>query len=363
MKPGGLIGMIKQIAILTILLLVVTPGCIRKKAAVTTVAPAIPVRVSPVTTGDLSEVYQTTGKVTANREATISAKIQGKVAQVPIKMGDFVTAGQTLIQLDQDELANQNRQAKATLAQAQARLKQAKNDFERLQKLHEEQAISQQEFDQTQTALDVAESEVQQTRANLAYNQDHLNATKITAPFNGYVGLLNVTQGEVVSPGSPLLTVSDLSQVFVTINLSDSYIGRVKKGQSIQLTFTAYPGEMFRGTVRQISPTADPATQTFPVKILLANTAQKLKAGMLAEVKFNFNQRHNVFQLPSEAIVDETGSKSVFIVQNSRSIRKKVILGITNGKMAEIRSGLTGKEQVVTLGQNNLEDGSKVVVK
>jgi RND family efflux transporter MFP subunit len=355
--------MTKQAVILSILLLVVTPGCIRKKAAVTVSAPAIPVRISPVTTGDLSEVYKTTGTVIAEREAKISAKIQGKVAHVPIKMGDFVTAGQTLIQLDQDELTNQSRQAQATLSQAQAKLKQAKSNFERLQKLLEEQAISQQEFDQTQTALDVAENEVQQAQANFAYNQDHFNATRIAAPFNGYVGLLNVTQGEVVSPGSPLLTVADLSRVFVTINLSDSYIGRVKKGQSVQLTFTTYPGETFQGTVRQISPIADPATQTFPVKILLTNSARKLKAGMLAEVKFNFNQKQNVLQIPVDAIIDETGSKSVFIIDKKRAVRKKVSLGITDGEMVEIRSGLTGKEQVVTLGQNNLEDGSKVVVK
>jgi RND family efflux transporter MFP subunit len=353
----------KQVAILGILLLVATPGCLRKKPAKTVSAPAVPVRISPVTTGALSEVYKTTGTVSADREAKISAKVQGKVAQVPIKMGDFVSAGQTLILLDQDELANQCRQTKAALSLAQANLKQAKSNFERLQKLYKEEAISQQEFDQVQTTLEVTENQVRQAQANLAYNQDRLNATKITAPFNGYVGLVNVTQGEVVSPGSPLLTVADLSRVFVTINLSDSYIGRVKKGQSIQLTFTTYPGKTFRGTVRQISPMADPATQTFPVKILLNNTAQKLKAGMLAEVKFNFNQKQNVLQIPIDAIIDETGNKSVFIIHQKHAVRKKVSLGINNGKMVEIRSGLTGKEQVVTLGQNNLEDGSKVVVK
>jgi RND family efflux transporter MFP subunit len=355
--------MTKQAAILTILLLVVTPGCLRKKAAAPVSVPAIPVRISPVTTGELSEVYKTTGTVSANREAKISAKIQGKVTQVPIKMGEFVATGQTLILLDHDELAYQCRQSKAALSLAQANFKQAKSNFERLQKLYEEQAISQQEFDQVQTSLEVNENEVRQAQANLDLNQDHLNATTITAPFNGYVGLVDVTQGEVVSPGSPLLTMADLTKVFVTINLSDSYIGRVKKGQTIQLTFTTYPGETFQGTVRQISPIADPATQAFPVKILLTNTARKLKVGMLAEVKFNFNQRQKVLQIPIDAIIDETGNKSVFIIKKNKAVRKKVALGISNGKMTEVLSGLTGNEQVVVMGQNNLEDGSKVVVK
>ncbi|HYH03159.1 MAG TPA: efflux RND transporter periplasmic adaptor subunit, partial [Bacillota bacterium] len=265
--------------------------------------------------------------------------------------------------LEKDDLLNQNRQAKAGLSQAQASLKQNKDSFARLQKLYQQQAISQQEFDQAQTALDIAENQVQQAQATLALNENQLKNTEIVAPFNGFVGLLNVTQGDVVSPGVPLLAVADLSKVLVTINLSDSYIGRIHKGQTVQIGFSAYPGETFSGTVHQISPLANEATKTFPVKIVLANPGQKLKAGMIAEVKFNFNERNNVMTIPTEAIVDEIGNKSVFVVENNKARRKPVTLGISDDRKVEIVSGLTGNERVVVLGQNNLDDGLKVVVK
>lgn len=353
----------KKIALIIVLLVLSATGCGRKNATAATAAPAVPVKVAPVSLGDIHQVFKTTGIVEANQEGQVSAKIAGRVSQVRVKLGDYVHANQTLILLEQDDLLNQNLQAKAELAQAQANLKQSRDNFVRLQKLYQQQAISKQEFDQAQTTLDIAENKVQQAQAALALNENQLRNTTIAAPFNGYVGLLNVTQGEVVNPGVPLLTVADLSKVLVTVNLSDSYIGRIRKGQKVSIGFTAYPGKQFTGTVHQISPLADETTKTFPVKIILNNPDQKLKAGMLAEVKINFNERKNVLKLPIEAIIDETGNKSVFIVQNNQAVRKRVTLGITDGKMIEIRSGLTGDEQVVVLGQNNLDDGLKVVVK
>jgi HlyD family secretion protein len=355
--------MLKKISLVLSLVLLVTAGCGRKKAAVVTTAPAVPVKVTAVARGGIHEIYKTTGTVEANREAKISAKIAGRVTQVRVKLGDFVRANQVLIQLEPDDLLNQNYQAKAACSQAQATLKQNRDNFDRLQQLYQQQAISRQEFDQAQTALDIAASQVKQAQAGLALNQDQVKNTAITAPFSGYVGLLKVTQGEMVSPGVPLLSLVELSQVFITINLSDSYIGRICKGQTVQIGFTAYPDAPFSGTICQISPMADTATKTFPVKIVLANPNQKLKVGMLAEVRFNFNERQNVLQVPVDAIVDEIGNKAVFVVEKGRAVRKKVTLGISDGKMVAITAGLIGRERVVTLGQSNLDDGLKVTVK
>jgi HlyD family secretion protein len=353
----------QKLVIIFILLLLTAPGCGRKKAAVTVKAPVVPVKVAVAGRGALHEIYRTTGTVEANQEAKVSAKISGRVTAVPVKLGDFVRSGQLLIQLEPEDLQNQNLQAQAAYLQAQANLNQSRDNFERLQQLYEQEAISQQEFNQARTALDVAENQVKQAQASLALNKNQVKNSRITAPFSGYVGALNVTQGEVVSPGVSLLAVVDLSQVLVTINLSDSYIGRIHKGQTAQIEFTAYPGTVFTGKIRRISPLADEATKTFPVKISLANPQQKIKSGMLATVNFSFNERRNVLRVPVDAIVDEIGAKSVFVVKKGRAVRKAVTLGISDGRMVEIVSGLTGKERVVTLGQNNLEDGLKVTVK
>jgi RND family efflux transporter MFP subunit len=204
---------------------------------------------------------------------------------------------------------------------------------------------------------------LKQAEANLSLNENQMSYAYIKAPFNGFIGSLDVTLGEVVSPGVPLLSVAELSNVLVVINLSDSYIGRVTRGQKINLTFTAYPEEVFQGTVAQIAPVANDATKTFPVKIFLANPGNKFKAGMLAEVKFNFNERKNVIKIPTDAVIDEIGNKSLFTVDNNTAVRKSVTLGISDGNMVEVLSGLTGTEKIVVMGQNNLDDGLKVVVK
>jgi RND family efflux transporter MFP subunit len=354
--------MLKKLGSLLILLLLVTPGCGRKKA-VTTLTPAIPVKTTAVARGVISEVYKTTGIVEANQEAKVSAKIAGRISQVRVKLGDFVRANRVLIELEPDDLQNENHQAQASLSQAQAKLKQSRDNFHRLQQLYQQQAISRQEFEQAQTELDIDTNQVKQAQATLALNENQIKNTRIIAPFNGYIGEVEVTQGEVVNPGVPLLTIADLSQVLVTINLSDSYIGRIRRGQTAQIGLSAYPGAVFSGKIIRIAPIANENTKTFPVKIVLANPGQKIKSGMLAEVRFNFNERKDVLKIPINAVVDEIGAKSVFVVAKGRAIRKSVTLGISDGKMVEIVSGLTGTERVVILGQNNLDDGLKVTVK
>jgi RND family efflux transporter MFP subunit len=355
--------MLKKITPLLIaLLLIAAPGCGRKKAPVTA-NPAIPVKVAQVQMGDIHEVYTTTGTVEANKESKVSAKISGRVAQVAVKLGDYVTRNQTLVVLEQDDLINQNRQAKATFSQVQANFQQSLSNFNRIQKLYDQEVISQQDYDQAKTTLEVAQNQLKQAQATLALNENQMSYANIKAPFNGFIGSLDATLGEVVSPGVPLLSVVELSNVLVVINLSDSYIGRVARGKKINLTFTAYPREVFQGTVYQIAPVADPATKTFPVKIFLPNPGNKFKAGMLAEVKFNFNERKNVVKIPVDAVVDEVGNKSVFTVEKDTAARKSVSLGITDGTMVEVLSGLTGNEKIVVMGQNTLDDGLKVVVK
>jgi RND family efflux transporter MFP subunit len=359
---GGRIMLKKIIPLIILLLLVAAPGCGRKKAAAVATQ-AIPVKVAPVQVGDIHEIYTTTGTLEANKESKVSAKISGRIARVDVKLGNYVTRNQTLIVLEQDDLINQNRQVQAALSQAEANYQQSKSNFNRIQKLYDQEVVSQQDYDQSKTALEIAQNQLQQAQANLALNENQMNYAYIKAPFNGFIGTLSVTLGEVVSPGVPLLSVADLSNVLVVINLSDSYIGRVTRGKKVNLTFTAYPGEVFQGTVSQIAPVADSATKTFPVKIFLANPGNKFKAGMLAEVKFNFNERKNVVKIPVDAVVDEVGNKSVFTVEKDTAARKSVSLGITDGTMVEVLSGLTGNEKIVVMGQNNLDDGLKVVVK
>ncbi len=331
-----------------IILAVTASGCSRKTSA-TTSNPEIPVKITTVQKGNLGEVYVTTGALEANQEVSVTPKVSGRVANIHVKMGDHVTANQVLVELEQDDY-------EIGLISAEAAYKMTKENFERQKKLYAERLISPQEFEGAQTEFQIKEAAYKQAK-------NQLDNTKIRAPFSGQIGFSNATLGGMVSPGTPLLSVVDLSTVFVTVNLSDSYISQVKIGQTALISLSSFPEQTFNGRIAQIAPAADKNLKTFPVKIALDNSSRRFKAGMLAEAKLNFNQRNDILKIPAEAIVDEVGTKAVYVVEKDAARRRIITLGVTDGRMVEIVSGLAEKEFVVILGQNNLEDGSKVVVK
>lgn len=323
-------------------------GCGRKTDAVTS-APEIPVKVTTVQKGSLGEVFVATGALEANQEVTITPKVSGRIAKVHVKMGDYVTANQILVELEPDDYA-------ISLARAEASYKLSKENYERSQKLFAEKIISPQEFERAQTELQINEAAYKQAK-------NQLDDTKIRAPFSGQIGFSDATPGKLVGQGMPLLSVVDLSTVFVTVNLSDSYISQAKIGQTATISLSSFPGETFTGKIAQIAPAADKVSKSFPVKIALDNSSRRFKAGMLAEAKLIFNEKKDILKVPAEAIIDEIGTKAVYVVEKDTARRRIVTPGVTDGRMVEIVSGLAEEEFVVILGQNNLEDGSKVVVK
>jgi RND family efflux transporter MFP subunit len=332
-----------------IILALAAGGCGRKTNATTSSAPEIPVKVTTVQKGNLGEVFITTGALEANQEVTITPKVAGRVAKIHVKMGDYVEANQVLVEFEQNDY-------EIGLTSAEAAYKLSRENFERAKKLFADKIISPQEFEGAQTDYQIREAAYKQAKSQL-------EDTKIRTPFSGQIGFSNATLGGMISPGTPLLSVVDLSTVFVTVNLSDSYISQTKVGQTAQISLSSFPDQTFTGKVAQIAPAADKVSKTFPVKIALDNSSHHFKAGMLAEARLSFNQRNDILKIPAEAIVDEVGTKSVYVIEKDTARRRLVTPGVSDGKMVEIVSGLAEKEFVVILGQNNLEEGSKVVVK
>ncbi|TCL63753.1 RND family efflux transporter MFP subunit [Hydrogenispora ethanolica] len=338
-------------------------GCGRKEPAATQKDEAIPVQVVTVEQGGIQEVFTTVGTVEADGKAVISSKLSGRIAQVAVELGDPVKKGQVLATLEKTDFTNERAQAKASLLQAEASLAENQANFNRMQKLWQEEAISQQEYERAKTQFAIAQTSVQQSRAGVALREEQLQNTDILAPIAGSIGSRQVNPGEMVSPGVKLMEVVDLSKVYITVQLSDSYIAQTKRGQKAQVSLASLPETVYAGTVEQISPSADAAQKTFPVRIRLENSGGIFREGMLAEVKLNFNQRQDALMVPMEAIIDEVGTKAVFVIRGRQAERKIVEPGISDGKRVEIVSGLAPGDRVVVLGQNNLEDGSKVVVK
>jgi RND family efflux transporter MFP subunit len=349
---GGIIGFVIGVNLMTA----------QKTPQIKETAQTIPVKVAPVERGSLAELFNTSGMVEARQSASLAPKISGRIGRVMVRLGDYVSAGQLLIELEKDDLLNNKKQAQAAYDQADTNYRINRDNLARMKKLFADGLIAQQQMETAQAQNDMAESQRNQARVGVELTDSMVKNAEIRAPINGYIGLCNANPGEVVNPGVPLVSIVDLSRIYVAITLSNNYISQIRRGQTAQVEL-GVPAQKQTGTVTEIAPAANPATKTFTVRIAIANPGYRFKEGMLADIQLNFNQRANILKIPMEAIIDDIGKKSVFVIKDNIAQRIEVVPGISDGKMVEIVSGLTSSDQVVVLGQNNLEEGSKVVVK
>jgi HlyD family secretion protein len=334
----------------------------KKAPLVVETTQTIPVKVTTVERGSLAELFNTSGMVETRQSASLAPKISGRVARVLVRLGDYVSAGQLLVELEKDDLLNSKKQAQSAYDQADTNYRINRDNLTRMKKLFAEGIIPQQQMETAQAQFDMAESQHNQARVGVELADSMLKNAEIRSPINGYIGLCNANLGEVANPGIPLVSVVDLSRVYIAITLSNNYISQIRRGQNAQVEL-GLPVQKVTGTVAEIAPAANPATKTFSVRIAIANPGHRFKEGMLADVRLNFNQRSNILKVPVEAIIDDIGKKSVYIIKDNVAKRIEVVPGISDGRMVEIISGLNPTDQVVVLGQNNLEEGSKVVVK
>lgn len=282
--------------------------------------------------------------------SAVSAKVNGRIAKVLVNEGDNVAAGQVIATLEQQEFEAQVEQAKANLAMAQAKLatvvagnrpqevaqanasvlqaeanlENARKNSERDETLYQRGAISAQQKDASKTAYDIAraqyiaatqqyslsaegsrqediqmaEAQVRQARAALKNAEIQLADTTVKAPVSGVVALKSVEDGEIVAFGQPLFSISNLADVWISANIEETYIGRVKVGQPVEFTIDAYPDKKFNGQVIEVGPTSGSqlallptentsanftkVTQRLPIKIKAEENDYVLKPGMSA---------------------------------------------------------------------------------
>lgn len=390
-------------------------GCGRK--AVTTVAePIFSVRVMAAAEGSVAEATDYAVTVEPVAQSNVAAKMGGKVVAVPVVLGDFVRKGQVLVQLDQTDILNGVHQAEAALASAQANLNSvkagtrpqqismaqsqlnqaqanydfAKKNYERMSSLYDQSLIPRQQleiaetqFAQASAALSAAqqslnmaqegstkeqiatvEAGVHLAEVGLETAKSQLQYTVVTAPVSGFITMVNINPGEMASPGVPVVGIADLSRVYATASVGQSVITAAKLGDKVSLLFQSIAGnQQYVGAIRELAHAADPMTKTYKIKILLDNPGQALKGGMAGTASFILrSSASKSIVLPSDAVLDQDGQSIVYVMENDRAQPKTVQLGVTNGKLVEILSGLTLGDKVIISGQHRLKPSSKVEV-
>jgi len=336
------------------------------------------VKVITVKRGDISVPLVAIGTIFPEYESKIGPKISGTIEIVYVDEGDTVQKGQPLVQLDQKNLLIAVRQGQAAVRVAEAQLKEAevkgenlKKEKERLANLLKKNVISQQKYDDIDTAysmavtgMEVIRAQILSSRENLAMAEQNLSDTVIIAPFAGLIVERFINQGEFVStmPPSPLFLMMNIDKVKTEIGLPEIHIARIHIGNPVDVTVDTYPGIIFKGTVSTINPMVDPVSRAFTVKVEIPNKNHRLKPGMFARVKIYPTIHKGALIVPFKSVMKREGTTVVFVIEGTTVKLRAVTAGITNEREIEVIDGVKEGEEVVVEGHYGMADKTTVRV-
>lgn len=303
-----------------------------------------------------------TGSIEAVEETVISAKVAGRVSQVMVENGAAVTAGQPLVLLENQEYANALAINRAALKKAEANLANTRANFQRFKELYEGKAISQKDFETAETGFNVAEADYHSAAAAVDNAAESMRNTSINSPLNGVVAGRNVNVGQVLSPGVPLMSVKDISSVYVLVNVEQKDLAKITSGQKAKVTVDTYVDRKFDGVVEIMNPAANKAARVFETKIKVDNQERLLKPGMFGKVEIKTGEAQEVLVVPQEALTGKQGMYFVFLAEGDKVKRQQVEIGQVIDQLVEIKSGLSVGQKVVVTNVNKLKDQDRVKI-
>lgn len=305
------------------------------------------VEVAKVAQTALTEEAIAVGTLRANETVTLRSEVAGRILSVGFTDGARVTRGAVLIALDSSVSSAEVEQARAELALAQA-------NYERTSELAQRNFVSASAKDQSAANLKVLE-------AKLRLAEARLGKSDIRAPFSGVMGLRNLSPGDYVKDGADLGVIEDLSSMKVDVRLPERYLGRVRRGQPIQLSFDSMPGKTFTATLDAIDAQIDANGRSLLARGKLANPDGALRTGMYARARVVLRENPSALVIPEEALIPQGSETFVYRVENGKAMRVKVEAGLRRDARVEVVAGLSLGDQVVTAGQLRLQrDGQEV---
>lgn len=307
----------------------------------------INVNVVTVSRENIDTDYAANGTFIPKQESNQSSEISGRIMSVLVKEGSRVGAGQVLATIKKDAI-------EVDVTQAQNNLQNAMIDNQRYENAFKTGGVTRQQLDNSRLQLKNAQAAVRAQGVRV-------NDTSVRAGISGTINKKMVEPGMVVAPGTALFEIVNINSLKLSVLVDESQIGRIALGQEVPIKVNVLPDESFSGRITFIAPKSD-ASLNFPVEIEVQNRGN-LKAGMYATATFKTNngaETQNMLTVPAEAFVNGVSSGQLFIVNNGTAKLITVQTGKVYGDKVQIISGLKGGEQVITSGQINLDNGSKI---
>jgi RND family efflux transporter MFP subunit len=343
----------------------------------------VAVEIAPIVEGPIRDRGLFSGTLVPKSQFVVAPKVSGKLNKLYVDIGDRLTNGQLIAQIEDEEYQQQLIQAEADLNMAKANLEEARSavelaqkELERAESLHKKKIMSDSQMDAARAQFNAQESRFKVMAAQVSNRESVLEAarvrlsyTQITAAWEKggglrYVGERFVFEGALLSPNSEIISVIELQPITAVIYATEKEYFRIQPGQDVAITSTAFPDRAFQGKVTRVAPLLKETSRQARVEIDIDNKDDSLKPGMFVNAGIEFARRDKARLVPFSSLVQRENQSGVFIVdvENKKAFFKPVKVGIVEGETAEVIDPADLSGYAVVLGQHLLQDGMNIIL-
>jgi len=320
--------------------------------------------VTKVTTRDVPVEVRAPVELRALEQADVGSKTLGVLDAVFVDRGDKVKRGQLVALVRPSDLPDQLTAARGTLANTQASLALARQNFDRASKLAPSGVVSQQELANATAAVAQAEAQQAAAQAQVSALAVRLGETRIDAPMDGIVSVRRLDPGAIVGPpgGGAIVTIVQIDKLRVFIPVTEREVAKIKLGLEARVELDALPNRPFLGKVSKMAPVLDPSTRTLDVEVRLTNPDGELRPGMFGHGAIITEVHPHAPVVPASAVLLSDNKSFVYVLSGDKVQRRAVEIGVDEGTWVEIKGGLREGEEIVTAGADSISDGTTVRV-
>lgn len=307
----------------------------------------IPVTGHIVTYEKLGNVVHTTGTILANEEVELRSEISGKIVEILFKEGAYVNKGDLLVKINDADL-------QAQLRKAMSKVKLVEDREARQRQLAQNQMISQEDYESTLNDVEASKAEYDLIKAQI-------DKTEIRAPFNGVVGLREVSEGSFVTTTTVIARFQNISNLKVDFSIPQKYSSLVKIGDALNFRLSGNDFQ-YKAKIYAIEPKIDPSTRTLRLRAICTASYKDLFPGAFVNVEVNLKETEQAILIPTVAVVPELKGQSVYLYKGGLVSPQKVEIGLREENRVQIISGLAEGDTVITSGILQIRPGAKVKI-
>ncbi len=346
-------------------LLIHGAGCEKQKETPKQIVRPVRTIVIKSASSERNRVFS--GTAQAGLKSRLSFKVAGTLKRVSVNVGDQVSAGELLAELDPKDYRLQLEQAQAALEQAEAQLRNAQSTFLRTRELYANRTASKSELDQARAGAETSEAGVRAASKQVQLAEQQKAYTRLIAPVAGSIAQVKAEENENVGPGVIVVVLNSQDEIEVRVAVPEVVISKIKQGDRVKVWFDALKDMAFDASVHEVGVVAVEGGTTYPVTVSLDTAHKAIRPGMAAEVAFAMQGENNTTRIlvPSAAVSQDHQGRFVYLVEKTKDdfgqvVRREVEVGELTSEGLEIKAGLLEGDVMVIAGIRFLQEGRKV---